>query len=101
MGDQLSFTRFLGCACHARGEGSAFFGTRRAAELQISRSAGCKNACKGVHSTGTDCTPLPNFIGCFLLLLKYWGVSMAVLSYAVTIRWRFVFDVLALEMVVE
>ena len=50
MGEQVSFTRFLCCACHARGEGSAFFGTRRAAELHISRSAGCKNACKGVQS---------------------------------------------------
>ena len=50
MGEQVSFTRFLCCACHARGEGSAFFGTRRAAELHISHSAGCKNACKGVQS---------------------------------------------------
>ena len=50
MGEQVSFTLFLCCACHASGEGSAFFGTRRAAELHISRSAGCKNACKGVQS---------------------------------------------------
>ena len=28
MGEQVSLTRFLCCACHARGEGSAFFGTR-------------------------------------------------------------------------
>ena len=50
MGEQVSFTRFLCCACHARSEGSAFFGTRRAAELHISRSQGCKNVCKGVQS---------------------------------------------------
>ena len=48
MGEQVSFSRFLCCACHDRGEGSAFFGTRRAAELHISRSQGCKNAFKGV-----------------------------------------------------
>jgi hypothetical protein len=50
MGEQVSFTRFLCCACHDRGGGSAFFGARRAAELHISHSAGCKNACKGVQS---------------------------------------------------
>ena len=55
MGEQVSFTRFLCCACHARSEGSAFFGTRRAAELHISRSAGCKNACKGVQSHQQTC----------------------------------------------
>jgi hypothetical protein len=43
MGEQVSFTWFLCCACHDRGEGSAFFDTCRAAELHISRSAGCKN----------------------------------------------------------
>ena len=47
---QVSFTRFLCCACHDRGEVSAFFGTRRAAELHISRNAGCKTACKGIKS---------------------------------------------------
>ncbi len=35
MGEQVSFTRFMCCACHARGEGSAFFGTRLAAEVHI------------------------------------------------------------------
>ena len=50
MGEQVSLTRFLCCACHARGEGSAFFGTRRAAEVHISRSLSCKNTCKGVQS---------------------------------------------------
>ncbi len=45
MGDQDSFTLFLCCAGHAHGEGSAFFGTRRAAEVNISRSLSCKNAC--------------------------------------------------------
>jgi hypothetical protein len=50
MAEQVSFTRFLWCACHDSGEGSAFFGTHRAAELHISRSAGCKTACKGVKS---------------------------------------------------
>ena len=29
MAEQVSFTRFLCCACHDRGEVSAFFGTRR------------------------------------------------------------------------
>ena len=43
MGEQVSFTRFLCCACHDRGESSAFFGTRLAAELHISHSAWCKN----------------------------------------------------------
>jgi hypothetical protein len=50
MGEQVSFTRFFCCACHDRCEGSAFFGTRRAAELHISRSQGGKNAYKGVQS---------------------------------------------------
>ncbi len=43
MGEQVSFTRFLWCACHDRSEGSAFFSTRLAAELHISHSSGCKN----------------------------------------------------------
>ncbi len=50
IGEQVSFTRFLCCDCHDRGEGSAFFDTSKAAELHISRSQGCKNACKGVQS---------------------------------------------------
>ena len=50
MGEQVSFTRFLCCTCHDSCEGSAFFGTSRAAELHILRSLGCKNACKGVLS---------------------------------------------------
>ena len=50
MGEQVSFTRFLCCACHDSCEASAFFGTSRAVELHISRSLGCNNACKGVQS---------------------------------------------------
>ena len=50
MSEPVSYTRFLCCACHDRGEGSAFFGTRRAAELHIWRSRGCLAACKGIKS---------------------------------------------------
>ncbi len=50
MAEQVYFTWLLCCACHDRCNGSAFFGTRRAAALHISRSAGCKTACKGIKS---------------------------------------------------
>ena len=55
-----SFTRFVCCHCHDRGPDwihSTFFGTRRAAELHISRSAMCRAAGKGVKTLTTEYRP--------------------------------------------
>ena len=50
MAEQVSFTRFLCCTCHDSSKGSAFFGTRRAVELHISRSRGCQTTCKSIKT---------------------------------------------------
>ena len=53
----VNFTRFLCCNCYDRGPDwidSTFFGTRRAAELHISRSAMCRAAGKGVRAITSE-----------------------------------------------
>ena len=53
MSEPVSFTSFVCCHCHEIGQSrisSTFFGTRRAAELHISRSRTCQAACKGIRS---------------------------------------------------
>ena len=60
MSESVSFTQFVCCACYESGAGrisTTFFGTRRAAELHISRSRGCQTACKGVMSVPTVYRP--------------------------------------------
>ena len=49
----VSFTRFVCCSCYDRGPdwiAGTFFGTRRAAELHISRSSVCRGSGKGVKT---------------------------------------------------
>jgi hypothetical protein len=60
MSESVSFTQFVCCACYESGASrvaTTFFGTRRAAELHISRSRGCRAACKGVMSLPTVYRP--------------------------------------------
>ena len=53
---QVTFTRFLCCNCYDRCPNwiDGTFGTRRAAELHISRSAMCRAAGKGVRAITSE-----------------------------------------------
>jgi hypothetical protein len=53
----VSFTRFVCCNCYDRGPDwihQTFLGSRRAAELHISRSPQCRVAAKGIKTVTQD-----------------------------------------------
>jgi hypothetical protein len=53
----VSITRFVCCSCYERGPGAGdlgFFGSRRTAELHISKSPLCRGAGKGVKTITTE-----------------------------------------------
>ncbi len=57
MSAPVFFTSFVCCHCHDSGHAhmaTTFFGTRRAAELHVSRSRTCKAASKGVRSVPVE-----------------------------------------------